>query len=88
MVPLAGHTVATARRGGGGSCLKKPKREEWREARCKITHVPTEFWMTRHAGRPEPALRSMFPDVGEYDLDDLINMGTVLLKEQWEREVS
>jgi hypothetical protein len=76
-----GHSWGTAR------CvevaLKKPTREEWREERYKVTHVPTEFWMSRLQGRPEPALRRMFDDAGEYELDDLISMGTRLLKEQW-----
>ena len=44
--------------------------------------------MTRHPGRPEPLLRTMFPDTGEYALDDLIGMGTLLLKEQWEQTVA
>jgi hypothetical protein len=66
--------------------LKKPTREEWREERYKVTHVPTEFWMIRLRGRPEPVSQRMSPDASEYELHDLISMGTVLLKEQWLRE--
>jgi hypothetical protein len=66
--------------------LKKPTREEWREEHCEVTHGPTEFWMSRIRGQPEPTFRTMFPDVGEYELDDLFSMGTMLLKEQWLRE--
>jgi hypothetical protein len=68
--------------------VKEPTREEWREETCKFTHVPTGFWMTRQPGRPEPVLRTMFPDTGEYALDDLISMGTLLLKEQWEQSAA